>query len=566
MKRTPVEEKLILDFEKNEAFGAVFMNNDDKVVLLPDNKRSEEAEQLISRFEVEHKKKSGPGIYLRLDKKHYNAQERIHFSGYIFDKWTYRPLVIGSILTVDLVDSNGDLVLSKDFDINAGAAYGELDLTNVSSSGNFQLEAYTNVEPKTRHKTNITISPFSTSINHTDKSNYGLRRNIIVPEGGMVLSGVPTKFAYHLTTQNNLADKNLWKIFDENETLIQTIYPNPSGIGTFKLNPKFGTTYTLVNQENEVSLPLPEVISSGMAISIGEERHKSLQISISHRPALPQQVFVLSTFQGHVSSIFKTELSGQKNIIDLPIQYLRNGINTIVVIDKSGEILAQRAVFSNRDKMSIELLSSTWRSRRSNRMEIMLKVTNNNGKPIEANLNAVYTQNSSPVFETGNIRNKVLLGNENWADQVDFEIEGDSLYRAIDNLLILNRWEGENNVPSTKLPQHGNNLTVGEETIAKIDKPLFAEVSVSGSLYSQTTKPRKIKRKKNGMRENEIFWIPKLNIDSKGIAIIELKVSSKNRKLYINIQGLSADGLIGNQTLTLDPSDIIKTDRKNLVR
>ena len=52
VKRTPIEEKLIRDFENNDAFGVVFLNNEENVVLLPDQKESKKAKELIKASSV----------------------------------------------------------------------------------------------------------------------------------------------------------------------------------------------------------------------------------------------------------------------------------------------------------------------------------------------------------------------------------------------------------------------------------------------------------------------------------------------------------------------------------
>ena len=46
VRRTPLEEALIEDFEQNHAFGAVFLNNLDEVVLLPEQQNLEEAKRI----------------------------------------------------------------------------------------------------------------------------------------------------------------------------------------------------------------------------------------------------------------------------------------------------------------------------------------------------------------------------------------------------------------------------------------------------------------------------------------------------------------------------------------
>ena len=97
----------------------------------------------------------------------------------------------------------------------------------------------------------------------------------------------------------------------------------------------------MINEELNESIRFPEVVSSGMGLNIGDIRDRSLHLQITHKPSLPQDVYVLSSFRGKVLSVLKSKLTGQRNILDLPIQYLQGGINDVAVVDLSGKIAAE---------------------------------------------------------------------------------------------------------------------------------------------------------------------------------------------------------------------------------
>ncbi|MCK5458006.1 MAG: hypothetical protein KAI45_12835, partial [Melioribacteraceae bacterium] len=80
--------------------------------------------------------------------------------------------------------------------------------------------------------------------------------------------------------------------------------------------------------------------------------------------------------------------------------------------------------------------------------------------------------------------------------------------------------------------------------------------------YEKTLKVKKTpKHHKKQDVENQVYWIPKLEIDTRGIATIEYRINNKNKKIYVNIQGLSGDGLVGYQNFSIDPRTI-KTRKK----
>lgn len=559
VRRTPVEEKLIRDFEQNEAFGAVFMNNDEEVVLLPDNNKTPQVEHLIAQYEASHRQKSAQEIFVRLDKPAYQPHDKIRFAAYIYDRWTLRPLVMGSVLTIQLKNENGELILSDNFDITDGAAFGEIPLSEILNPGKYTLEAHTNVDTKSIFKTQTTISPFSTTINQISKtSGQQTRASLLVAEGGTILSGVPTRIAYSLA-HGALADNvQTWKIVDHRGQLIQTIYPNESGIGSFVMTPEFGEKYYLIDlKEQEDRLPLPEIASTGISIKVANERDRSLQINIIQKPYLARNIYMLSAYRGKVSSIFKAKLMGQSNTIELPIQYLHPGINDLVIIDEAGNSLAKRQIYQTHEQVNIDIKSARWKSKRSSRLELILKITDKNGAPKQANLSGICFHQHEVQCD---IRNEMLLREVPWGREINFNAAGDSLNQIIDNLLILGR-------SAIEAPDHASKfqgLELHDDLTSDLDDgSVFAEVSVSSSFYSQNSQTKKMRKKFKQDYSNDIFWIPKLNIDEKGMAEIELKVPNKNQPFMINIQGLSDDGSIGNQTLVLDPSTI-KADRNSV--
>jgi hypothetical protein len=557
VKRTPIEEKLILDFEQNEAFGAVFMNNDDEVVLLPDQNKSKKAKDIIAKYEDQYKDHADLEIFLRLDKYNYQPGEKIHLAGYIYDKWSYRPYIRGSVLTIDLKNKDDEVLLTKRFDIIDGSAFGEIDLKEISKTGFYEIQAYTNVSTEATFSTRINVSPFSSSVKQHQLRNHMRQGRIIATEGGTLLVGVPTKIAYDFTSMPNYSPNMPWSIIDEDDEVIQTFSANDTGIGSFTLLPRFGKSYFLKNEENNQTIGLPEVVSTGMSIQVSEERTRSLRMQIGHRPALPKDIYVLSTFKGKVISIFEKKLNSYMNTIDIPIQFLKDGINELVIVDAEGEILASRKVFNRAVDISIELLSARWRSKRSNRLEIELKITNNNGKPVNPNLSVVCSQYQFNNCNHCDIRNDVLLGEQSWSSNVNFNQSGASLNTTIDNLLILDQTtkntlsaKGTNQVHDLPLTKYNKENKI-------IDDEFFAEVAVSGSLYSETTDIKNsIKKDKRTSRGHETYWIPKLNIDQNGISVLDIQVPNKNMSLNIIIQGLSKEGKIVYNTLIIDPTTV----------
>lgn len=82
-------------------------------------------------------------VYVHLDKPFYSSSETLWFKAYILDGQNHQPTPWSSILYVDLVAENRDIIATKKIKIDRGAAYGEIDLGSDIPTGIYLLRAYT---------------------------------------------------------------------------------------------------------------------------------------------------------------------------------------------------------------------------------------------------------------------------------------------------------------------------------------------------------------------------------------------------------------------------------------
>jgi hypothetical protein len=97
----------------------------------------------------------------------------------------------------------------------------------------------------------------------------------------------------------------------------------------------------------------------------------------------------------------------------------------------------------------------------------------------------------------------------------------------------------------------------------QLEEPVIAEVNISGGFSSETisTSGKLSKHKHKKDLENQVYWIPALEIDEHGMATIDYRINNNNEYIYVNIQGISGNGLVGNQNFSIDPHTI-KTRKK----
>lgn len=412
VKRTPLEEALIKDFELNQAFGTVFMNNEEEVVLRPDTKNSAMTKEIVATYESHHKDTTRQKILLALDKMQYEPGEYIQFAAYVLDRLTLKPLLFGSRLKVQLVDHQGTAIYSQQYDINRGLTYGSMSLPTSLLSGEYQVRAFTNISDKVAFETSIGIDyqPRKNMPDFIDQRMQSTDSLVFeyYPESGLLLQGMPNQVVVMVKTPAGSPVQGNWLLADSFGTILRQVSTDRLGIGKFELLPAPDTSYYFTDMHFSDKWAINGVEKTGLLLHIGDDRINSLYVEVLQHPALTRKIYLLSSSYGKVYRAEEILLSGRQNSFDIPLQHLRPGVNALVATDQSGNVLAKRSFFVKPEELSISLISAEYKSRGSKRIALQFLVTNPEGKVVKAKLNltvsTINRQNTSP-----DIRKKIFL-------------------------------------------------------------------------------------------------------------------------------------------------------------
>ena len=545
VKRTPLEEKLILDFDKNEAFGVVFMNQEEQVMLLPDRKNSEKAKRIIETYESATEEKPEHRIYLRLDKKAYIPGDKIRFGGYIVNTWSLRPSATGSVLNVSLADDSGFEILTKSFDINHGATYGEIDLTGISP-GSYDIHANLNSDTFCLYNKQLTILPNlkESSENRPTIQSTKISKVIIAPEDGILLANLRTKVIVAGFNESNDLVPASWILTDDSGALVSMVESDVDGIGECFFSPQPGKNYFI--QQNEsvktVRWPLSSVRSEGISIIIEERGENSLRVAVRQEPVFPKEVFVLSVASGKVFSVYEKRLSGMSTTIDLPTQHLPSGINELILTDVRGTILASCKFFIEPAVLNFQQLSAAWKSRKNHKLELTFKVTDMFGEPVQANLSAIYGSVATSVF--GDMTTSILLEDSNIPMALLRTITKSNMGEEVDKLLLLTNRVSPEETTTAEMVSTSSVIADSDS-----ENKIIAEVAVSSVSTAQQEKVGKESDKK--ILRDESTWLPKLIINQGGTIDIDCR-ATPGTSLAISIEGLSIHGEIADFNAVID--------------
>lgn len=82
-------------------------------------------------------------IFVHLDKPFYSSDEMVWFRAYVLDGQNHEPTPWSSILYIDVIAENREVIATKKVKIERGAAFGEIELSKDIPTGTYLLRAYT---------------------------------------------------------------------------------------------------------------------------------------------------------------------------------------------------------------------------------------------------------------------------------------------------------------------------------------------------------------------------------------------------------------------------------------
>jgi len=136
-------------------------------------------------------------------------------------------------------------------------------------------------------------------------------------------------------------------------------------------------------------------------------------------------------------------------------------------------------VSSAGQKLDIQLESVVWKSKRGNRVQIDLKITDPSGAPAATNLNATCTQSEQSCNEYCDIRNYLYFGSNPQLTKIDLSMQNDSVFTLINNILIAH--ENHLSLRNHSVNQEIEDQTTTNSQLAHFDEPVIAEINVSSN-------------------------------------------------------------------------------------
>jgi len=291
-------------------------------------------------------------IYVHQDRTLYMAGETVWFKAY--QDFSKNDDPGSAILYVDLKNDANQTVLSGKWSIVDRMAFGQIELPDTLSSGNYQLIAYTRWMQNPGMENYFTreisvISPYAPQM--TEEPQQTTEPSVelhLFPEGGHLVGGIPSKVAFKVTDQFGKGLDASGFITDQSGNEVRRFQTQSDGMGVFTFIPEQGSQYFAHLDHFQTTKDLPAVSSTGVAMEL---RYYNSQIRVVLRHNLDiihtQYPFYLTIHQkGAVYFTSQVDMTQASSMLDIPVGKLPEGIFTITVYDENLNAWCERLAFA----------------------------------------------------------------------------------------------------------------------------------------------------------------------------------------------------------------------------
>jgi len=353
--RTPIEENIISSFEAKNAFGTIYLNDREQIQLEKDDLSSDPfIQEILIGLKNSKLATSGEKVYIHMDKPFYAAGETIWFNANIVNLGSLIPSDVSGVLYVELISPEGEVALHKRLSVVNSRAEGSMVIPRESGTGIYRIRSYTdwmkNYDPAFFFDQKQEIFNTSEILN----DNYPKPAKSIdfdikfFPEGGNLVTGIPSQVAFKATDIQGKGIEVKGKIIDDQNNQVAEILTRHDGMGSFFYLPQPGRKCKAIvsYEKNEKIINLPEPVPQGYVLTVNNLKDKNIQIIIKATPEYNDAIFYLiGQMRGVLYHREKGTISRGNAIITIPKAKLPAGVFHITLFDTRILPLCERLVF-----------------------------------------------------------------------------------------------------------------------------------------------------------------------------------------------------------------------------
>ena len=345
---------------------------------------------------------------MHFDNTSYYVGDTIWFKAYVTLAGQQIFSQISRPLYVELVDQTGHITDKQIIKLTQGEGNGQFVLPHSMLSGYYEVRAYTrwmlafsepqyfsrtfpiyqltNSDKLERSITTYELSPSMENRPLETKEKLSVR---FFPEGGQLVEGVTSQVAFKAESKDEGNIELSGTIYTKEGAEISSFETLHDGMGHFKYTPSAQPAVAKVDfQGKKYEFTLPQALPNGYVLSTVNNAG-ALLVKVSCNAATPQDtlaVFISHQGRPYVHQLISCRADTPQEFI-LPTRKLPAGVLQVSLINRAGNTLCERFVFSNPRaplQLSAEGLKEVYTPYAPIRCELQVK--NAKGEPISGDV------------------------------------------------------------------------------------------------------------------------------------------------------------------------------------
>lgn len=412
-------------------------------------------------------------LYIRTSKDTYESMEDLWFKAYAIDAQHQLLSAIDQTLYIQLIHEKKDsIVWQEKYPIEDGIASGHIYLDDLLPEGNYWLRAYSAHSSTTNAVRRITIVKNVAELLRKKVYADSLPKKIqfsLLPEGGLLLSGVTNRIAFKAVAENGQPCQVAGTVLD-GDKIIMRFESTHAGMGSFRFNPESGSHYSIRLDAPfaDTLYPLPEIRKQGMSFRLMNNTEDSITFRIYHRGAEKQFFYFRLQTRGITQLMASAEIKDSMDI-KLPLQQVASGIAEATLFDHHALPVAERLIYVKQDnRLSITAKLSQKSYGTKKKVSLQIHATGEQGKPVIAQLGATgYDRIYHRPTEPNDIQTHYLLSTQLKGNIYDpgyyFDTTKTDRKQSLDLLLLTQGWRS---------------YSWNEDELKTMDNPVLSDTTI----------------------------------------------------------------------------------------
>ncbi|NJN28561.1 MAG: hypothetical protein HC819_22585 [Cyclobacteriaceae bacterium] len=419
LKRTPIESEVISSFEKERAFGSIYLNNKNQIELEDYKLDSDPFIVLVRRRLNEyHQPEVNKKLYLHRDKPFYVAGETMWYKVYSLQIANNIPDDKTETIFLELRDPKGEVVLSSNVASSLGRAAGSLYLPATLPPAKYTLVAGTK-DMTSDFYYSESLEIFSNQTRNrqfTVAQQDTVNRFVYHPEGGRLVESLPNQLGFEASNPFGQPLEVRGRLVDGIGRMVGNLKSEYNGFGSIFVMPRQEVGFnTLIMSDIFEETAFPEIHEDGYSCMVNNLKPHTIDVTVNSTIKFEGKKFYLLVVADGVLYDRRIGIITRGLYrAEFPKAPLPNGVSQLLLLDEHGILHCRRLVYVQQsDATFIKYYLAKKDFKPRERIELVLEIKDQNGKAVANTDLSVSVLNYDRISRdplARNIQNYINLG------------------------------------------------------------------------------------------------------------------------------------------------------------